>query len=179
MFLCSRKPVVYDLSSEKVTERIPILKECITIKQEDFVDQAIQWALGKVGSTEYRLRCLAFVEDAYEQGNRIEIFGGSNAKESADMYEAWRNTTTPPKGSFVFYDCSGLVQDEVKHWGHVGLCVGNDEVIHAWDKVRVDSYMEIENLKPAPGWTKPQYIGWVPIERILEGFHKKDWEQYD
>jgi len=31
--------------------------------------------------------CLAFVEDALERSNEIEIFGGDTAKESADLYE--------------------------------------------------------------------------------------------
>jgi len=33
------------------------------------------------------------VEEAYERGNGIEVFGGSSARESADNYEAWRNKT--------------------------------------------------------------------------------------
>lgn len=123
------------------------------------------------------MRCLAFVEDAYERSNGIEVFGGSSAKESADRYEAWRNVTNPEKGAFVFYECSGLVQGELKDWGHVGLCIGGNEVIHAWDKIRVNNYLEIENLSPAPEWTKPKYIGWVPLDRILEGFRIKEWHQ--
>ncbi|NIK76142.1 hypothetical protein FHS15_001249 [Paenibacillus castaneae] len=115
------------------------------------------------------------MEDAYERSNGIEIFGGSSAKESADKYEAWRNMTNPEKGAFVFYECSGLVQGELKDWGHVGLCIGENQVIHAWDKIRVDNYLEIENLSPAPSWTKPKYIGWAPLDRILEGFRVKDW----
>lgn len=131
--------------------------------------------MSKKDSTDYRLICLAFVEDAYERGNGIEIFGGSTAAESAKMYEADRNKTTPPKGSFVFYDCCGLVEGEMKYWGHVGLCIGNNEVIHAWDKIRIDNYLDIEKLNPAPGWTQPVFIGWAPVVRILEGSRDRDW----
>jgi hypothetical protein len=45
-------------------------------------------------------------------------------------------------------------------------------VIHAWDKVRIDNYLEVEKLVPAPGWTKPQYISWAPVERIFQGYRK-------
>ena len=50
------------------------------------MENAIEWAKSQLDSTEYPFRCLAFVEEAYEKGNQIEIFGGSCAKESADEY---------------------------------------------------------------------------------------------
>lgn len=133
-----------------------------------YVDVAIDWASQKIHSNEYPLRCLAFVEDAYEEGNGIEMFGGSSAQESADLYRAEENKSEPSKGALVFYQCSGLVQGEMKNWGHVGLCMGNNLVIHAWDKVRTDHYLEVQDLNPAPGWTKPKFIGWVPVEIILK-----------
>ncbi len=134
-----------------------------------FVDNAIRWAKTRLNSTEYPFRCLSFVEDAYEQGNQVEIFGGRSAKESADEYEAWKNTAPIPLGAFVFYDCSGPLKGEYKNWGHVGLSIGHGDVIHAWDSVRIDNYLEIQNLTPGPGWTKPRYTGWAPVERIFQG----------
>lgn len=53
---------------------------------DSYVDRAIAWATARLGNPDYAFRCLAFVEDAYEAGNAIEIFGGSTAKESADEY---------------------------------------------------------------------------------------------
>lgn len=67
-----------------------------------YADNAIKWAKGHLNSKEYCYRCLAFVEDALERSNNIEIFGGDTAKESADLYEAHKHTDMPPKGSFVF-----------------------------------------------------------------------------
>jgi cell wall-associated NlpC family hydrolase len=155
---------------------ILILKEnSMTINFNDFIEKAIEWANSKMNSTNYTLICLAFVEDAYERSNGIEMFGGSTAKESADLYGAGKNMTIPPKGSFVFYDCSGKVQDEMKYWGHVGLCIGNGEVIHAWDRVRINNYLEIQELTPVPGWTNPKFIGWSPVETILNGYQLKEW----
>ncbi|WP_461614756.1 hypothetical protein [Clostridium sp. Marseille-QA1073] len=53
--------------------------------------------------------------------------------------------------------------------------MGNGEVIHAWDKVRIDNYLDIEKLVAAPGWEKPKFIGWVPLERIMLEFQRKTY----
>jgi hypothetical protein len=140
---------------------------------ETYIANAIRWAQEHFGATEYAGRCLSFVEDAYEESNHVEIFGGSSAQESADEYGAAQNRGEPPLGAFVFYACAGPVGDEIKHWGHVGLCIGEGQVIHAWDKVRIDAYREVQNLTPPPGWSQPQFIGWTPIERIFVGYRKQ------
>lgn len=62
---------------------------------ETYIANAIHWAQEHLGSTAYAARCLAFVEDAYEEGNHVEIFGGSSAQESADEYEAAQNRGEP------------------------------------------------------------------------------------
>lgn len=82
-------------------------------------------------------------------------------------------TGIPPKGTFVFYDCVGVINGEQKNWGHVGLSIGNGEVNHAWDKVRIDNYLDVEKLTTVPGWDKPKLIGWVPLERNMVGAQKK------
>jgi cell wall-associated NlpC family hydrolase len=139
---------------------------------ELFIDNAIAWAERQLGRDDYCFRCLAFVEDAYEVANAIEIFGGSSAKESADEYGVAGNTTdAPPRGAFVFYDMTGEIAGDRANYGHVGLHLGDGRIIHAWDEVRIDSLEAIEALEPAEGWTQPSYIGWAPVERILQG-HK-------
>lgn len=143
------------------------------INFSEYSDHAIEWAKSHLGSVDYSFICLAFVEDALERSNNIEIFGGDSAKESADLYRDTMNTGTPAKGSFVFYNCSGPINGEHRNWGHVGLSIGNGEMIHAWDKVRIDHYLDVENLEGAPGWGTPQLIGWVPLERIMHGFQRK------
>jgi cell wall-associated NlpC family hydrolase len=139
-----------------------------------YIQNAIQWALSRLGETHFNSRCLAFVEDAYEKSNGIEMFGGSSAKESADEYEAAQNTGQPPLGAFVFYDCSGELFGRNENWGHVGLYLGDGQVVHAWGCVRVDDYQAVESLPPPEGWTRPTYIGWSPVERILQGYRVKD-----
>jgi cell wall-associated NlpC family hydrolase len=142
-------------------------------ESETYIANAIRWAQEHLGATEYTARCLAFVEDAYEKSNHVEIFGGDDAQASADEYGAAQNTGEPPLGAFVFYACSGPIKGEIKDWGHVGLHIGEGKVIHAWDKVRIDDYLGVQSLPPAPGWTQPRFSGWAPIERIFVGHRKK------
>jgi len=83
------------------------------------------------------------------------------------------NAGIPSQGSFVFYDCFGTINGEYKNWGHVELCIGSGNIIHAYGKVRIDSYLEVEALAAAQGWTKPKYIGWAPVETVLKEAVKK------
>ena len=138
---------------------------------------ATRWAVGKTGDRSYAGRCLAFVEDAIERPNDIEIFGGSTARESAERYGPVRYTADvpPPAGSLVFYACEGPADGAWRDWGHVGIAIGDGRVAHAWDEVRVDGATEIETLPPAAGWTSARLIGWVPLALVLEGHRPRRW----
>lgn len=136
---------------------------------------AIAWAMRRVGSTAYATRCLAFVEDAIERANALELFGGDDAHESGELYDAAANTGVPPAGALVFYDAFGELFGAHRNWGHVGLALGDGEVIHAWDRVRVDGYRGLAALTPAPGWSSPRFVGWVPLARALEGSIRRPW----
>ena len=138
-----------------------------------YIENALEWSRQQLGSRDYRFLCLAFVEDAYEQGNGIEIFGADCAKGSAELYGVQTSASLPPKGTFVFYDCSGPIAGVEKNWGHVGISCGDGNIIHGWDQVREDHYLAVEQLAGAPGWTPPHYIGWTPVERILQGHRRK------
>lgn len=133
---------------------------------DEIIDRAIEWAKNTLNRTDYMYKCLAFVEDAYERANSIEMFGGSTATESAAIYGCVKDSI-PARGSFVFYRTSGPFEGEIHDWGHVGLCVGDGKVIHAWDTVRIDDYLAIQDLKGAPGWSRPEYIGWTPPDVFL------------
>jgi len=140
-----------------------------------YIDNAIRWAKSQLGSKAWPFRCLAFVEDAYEISNKVEIFGGDSAKESADEYGVMTTQGFPPRGAFVFYDCFGPLNGRYKNWGHVGLSLGDGNVIHSWDRVRIDHYLDIQNLTPgAEKWIKPKYAGWTPVERVFRGYRKID-----
>ena len=137
-----------------------------------FVENAIRWAKGALGSTEYRFRCLGFVEDAYEKGNSIEVFGGDTAKESADEYGA-ADAGPIPIGAFVFYDYIADFRGERTNWGHVGLHVGAGKIIHSWECIRIDDYLAVERLTAPTGFGQPRYIGWAPAERVMKGYRKR------
>jgi hypothetical protein len=59
--------------------------------------------------------------------------------------------------------------------GHVGLCIGDGQVVHAWDRVRIDHCLAVQNLRGPSGWDAPRWVGWTPIQRIFEGCRPKDW----
>lgn len=44
--------------------------------------------------------------------------------------------------------------------------MGEGKIIHAWDKVRIDDYKEIESFISIAG-EHPKFIGWVSVERVL------------
>lgn len=134
-----------------------------------FADNAIAWALSNKERDDYQLKCLAFVEDAYEYSNRIEMFGGDTAAESADIYAPLRSGP-PLRGSFAFYDAEGEISGIRKNWGHVGLAIEDGRLIHTWDRIRIDDHLSVEMLIPGLGWSRPVYRGWVPPEVFLRGF---------
>jgi cell wall-associated NlpC family hydrolase len=136
------------------------------------VERAIAWALEREGSTDYALRCLSFVEDAYEQPNEIEIFGADSARESADLYQVEGSTGEPPPGAFVFFSTTGAVDGLTRDWGHVGLAVGDSRMVHTWPEVRVDQIRDVPSL-PSGSWSSPEYLGFAPPSRILEGHRPK------
>ena len=131
------------------------------------IENMIRWAEEKLGERKYAGWCLSFIEDALEISNGIEIFGGDSAKESAELYSDAMKSGLPPRGAFVFYDCMCMNQDGPVNWGHCGISLGDGKVIHAWDVVRIDDYLELEKMTATSG-NHPRYIGWVPIDnRVL------------
>lgn len=148
------------MTSEDYVDNKPV------IKTDLMIENMIEWAKSKLGSTEYRTWCLSFIEDALEISNNIEIFGGDCAKESCEMYSDALKTDCPEKGSFVFYDCLCKSEEGLVNWGHCGICLGDGKLIHAWDSVRIDDYINVEKLVSNAG-AHPKYLGWVPIERVL------------
>ena len=73
---------------------------------EKLTENMIRWAESKLGSTEYAGWCLAFIEDALEISNDIEIFGGDSAKESSEMYkDALRKEFRSETRSFSMTAC--------------------------------------------------------------------------
>ena len=82
------------------------------------------------------------------------------------MYYDAIQTGVPERGAFVFYDCMCPSEEGLVNWGHCGICLGGGRVIHAWDIVRIDDFMKIENMTSIAG-EHPKYIGWIPLTRVL------------
>ncbi len=132
----------------------------------ELIENMIRRAESQIGSTEFAGWCLLFIEDALEISNGIEIFGGDSAKESCEMYRDALRDEAPERGAFVFYNCLCPSDDGPVNWGHCGISFGDGRIIHAWDKVRIDGYLQIEELTALTG-DHPKYIGWVPVSRVL------------
>lgn len=128
-------------------------------------ENAVSWAMEHLGRAEYIGWCLSFVEDAIEQSNDIEIFGGDSAKESYLLYRDALRTGTPERGSVVFYDCLCHTPEGIMDWGHCGIALEDGKVIHAWNRVQLDDYLAIEELSSFG--EHPKYLGWVPLTRVL------------
>lgn len=130
------------------------------------IENMISWAKSRIGDSDYAGWCLSFIEDALEISNDIEIFGGDSAKESCELYRDALHKGLPERGAFVFYDCMCLSEAGPVNWGHCGIALEEGRVIHAWDRVRIDDYLEIEKLTALTG-DQPEYLGWVPVSRVL------------
>ena len=107
------------------------------------VQNIVNWARKKVGSTAYKGRCQAFVADAYAYGGGMARRSQSTATAA---YKAWcisKSKNNVPVGAAVYFNGSN------SSVGHVGLYVGNGQVIHAYPKIIVSSLYSI-----------PGYRGW-------------------
>lgn len=134
--------------------------------EKNMIDNMITWAKSRIGDTKYASWCLSFIEDALEISNDIEIFGGDSAKESCELYRDALRTGMPERDAFVFYDCLCPSEDGPVNRGHCGIALEDGSVIHAWDKIRIDGYLDMEKLTALTG-DHPKYIGWVPVARVL------------
>ena len=139
------------------------------------IERALDWATLMQGNPKWALKCLGFVEAAYEHGNNIEVFGYSSAREAADHYTLIDGEAMPPRGALIFFDLWGVISGDYRNWGHVGISLGDGTLIHAWDVVRVDRNEDIAVLPTAPGWLRPCYIGWAHADDLLRGCVYRQW----
>ncbi len=133
---------------------------------EETANNMIAWAKDRLGVPDYAGWCPDFIEDALEISSGIEIFGGDSAKESCELYKDALRAGVPERGAFVFYDCLCPGRDGPVNRGHCGNSLGDGQIIHAWDVVRIDGYTEIERLTALTG-DHPRYLGWAPLGRVL------------
>ncbi len=133
------------------------------------IGEAISWASKKLGDRDYPSKCLGFLQGKpghydgayYHEGNYCNLTRYDYAKQAADALGITTNGI-PPCGAYVFYDWWGTVDGEYKNWGHVGLSLGNGQIIHALTsggvcEIRKDDYRSVEELLGTTG----KYIGWA------------------
>ena len=44
-----------------------------------------------------------------------------------------------------------------------------------WNVVRIDDYLQNENLHGVAGWTRAVYLGWTPPEVFLKGSRSRQY----
>jgi murein DD-endopeptidase MepM/ murein hydrolase activator NlpD len=107
------------------------------------IEEAIAWALAQKDKTDWSGYCLRFVREAFK-GEPIP--GWDTAENARRMLEAkgkfysWVNCWNPPRGALIFFSTTGPYAGQ----GHVGIYLGDQKVVHAYGKVRVD---EVEDGK--------------------------------
>lgn len=95
------------------------------------IEQAIKWAYEaqsgwhanpRVSSGTWKNWCLAFVSDAYKSSGVYLSRSYSTAQQAANVMVT-NTDRNPPRGALVFYRWNG--------YGHVGISLGNGQIIHA------------------------------------------------
>lgn len=94
-----------------------------------------------------------------------------DAKNAANRLNAESNKGLPPRGAFVFYDWNGEVNKVYRNWGHVGLSLGNGEIIHNFGKsILKQDYTSLDSKKfPYIGWAYPPLTPPINREYVLSG----------
>lgn len=95
------------------------------------VEKAVAWARGKLGATMYKGKCQAFVADCYAYGAGMTRRSASSAKVARSLWRVSTSKTNIPVGAAVYFDSPTAPQ-----FGHVGLYLGSNQVIHAFGTVK-------------------------------------------
>lgn len=98
------------------------------------VELAIAWARKKVGTAAYSGRCQAFVADAYAYGAGMTRRSASTAKAARNLWRVSTSRKNIPVGAAVYFDSPTSPAA-----GHVGLYIGNNQIVHAFGKVKIMS----------------------------------------
>ena len=130
---------------------------------QDKVEEAIAWATAQKGKTDWSGLCLKFVREAFK-GELLDGWTSAEAArrklESEGKFYSWVNCWNPPRGALIFFSALG----EYKSFGHVGIYLGDQGVVHSYGKVRTDAkdgdkskgIVIVENLSKIDS-----YIGWA------------------
>ena len=127
------------------------------------VEDALEWAENQIGKVDWSEWCLKFVREALD-GDPIEGWDSAEAArqklEQAGEFYPLSFCFNPPRGALLFFSVLG----ENAPYGHVGIYLGDQGIIHSYGKVRID----IEEDSKSKGIvtvanslsTIDSYLGW-------------------
>lgn len=125
------------------------------------IESATAWAYAQMGRDDYRFCPLKLIEDAVEYACGAKPELGAMPRDAVRRFRmSLRENMIPPKGALVLYEMGGI--------GYCALSMGSGDVIHAWRVVREDHYLIIPHLTPFGGLPYARYLGWIPMERMLQ-----------
>ena len=98
------------------------------------VINAIAWAKSKLGTAAYSGRCQAFVADAYAYGAGMPRRSAGTANAARNLWRVSTSRKNIPVGAAVYFD-----SPTAPAAGHVGIYIGNNQLIHAFGTVKIMS----------------------------------------
>ena len=134
------------------------------------IEAAISWATSKARATEdWAILCLGFVAKAFtgstytgwgcpEEGVDYSCpMGGVEKLTAEGKFYAASNCWNPPRGALLFFSGQGICEgiDMATH-GHIGIYLGNGEVVHAYGSARTQDIQDVIQLDYIDS-----YIGWA------------------
>ncbi|MBM3242513.1 hypothetical protein FJZ31_40145 [Candidatus Poribacteria bacterium] len=133
---------------------------------QDKIEAAITWAISQEGKTDWAGWCLKFVANAFGRANSGYQNPNEMKEALGDEFYSWTECWNLPRGALIFFSALGEYVEE----GHIGIYLGDQGVVHSYDKVRVDKedsgvnkgIVIVENLSLIDS-----YIGWA--------YPPKDW----
>src|ERR1700683_5195175 len=128
---------------------------------------AVNWAVGQIGSTSGGSLCLSFVQTAYDHAgiNIQNDTSGVTWNRNTDPEDVWGHTTTgttgtgaPPYGALVFFNAKSGYDPE--DYSHVTIMGANGEMISTNDAYN-ENDVHYETLAQEQGsGAYATYVGW-------------------
>ena len=129
---------------------------------------AVNWAIGQIGSTNWPGLCLSFAQAAWNDGagvNLESLTSGVQYNSNTDPQDVWGHFTsgttgtgTPPPGSLVFFNATSGHDPE--DYSHVTIMGNNGEMISTPDTFSDGSvhYETLAQHEASGAWNT--YVGW-------------------
>jgi hypothetical protein len=127
--------------------------ECGATPPATPAQQAVNWALARVGQPVYQGYCLSFVYDAYGSAG-VNIGAAPTAVDWWNQHGGHHpGDTAPPLGALVFWGPTAY-----NSAGHVGLALGNGQVVSSEERSTTVIHTFAIADRNAAGYP---YLGWI------------------